>query len=217
MQEDIRVIYNTLYEHYGDLAWWPADTPYEVMLGAILTQNTNWKNVELALANLEGNLTPEYIETIELDELTKLIRPAGFFNQKALYLKEMTLWFKRYNYDINTVRQEPLDKLRHELLNVRGIGPETADSILLYAFNLETFVIDAYTKRIFYRYGLDLGSKYEDLRRAFMESLPKDVEIYNHYHGLIVEHAKTHCKKKPICTGCPLLANCERRGLEAIV
>ncbi|MDR0324740.1 MAG: endonuclease III domain-containing protein, partial [Oscillospiraceae bacterium] len=142
-----------LYGRYGDLGWWPAETPYEVMAGAILTQNTAWGNVEKAIARFEGNLTPERVEAMPPDELADTIRPAGFFNQKAGYLKTLTAWFKRYGYSAENASGRGLEPLREELLALRGIGKETADSILLYALELPTFVVDAYTSRLLTRLG----------------------------------------------------------------
>ena len=140
-------IYEALLAHYGELHWWPAETPYEMMVGAVLTQNTAWGNVEKAIANFGGSLSPEDVANANLAELTKIIRPAGFFNQKAAYLKAVTEWFAKYGYDVPAVQKEPLTKLRTELLSTKGVGQETADAILLYAFGFPTFVVDAYTVR----------------------------------------------------------------------
>ena len=139
-------IYELLNKRYGNLNWWPADSPYEVMVGAVLTQNTNWSNVEKALANFANfgkTLTPELIEEMPTEELIEIIRPAGFFNQKAVYLNAVTAWVKKYDYDIDKVKSGNLEPLRKELLAVKGVGKETADSILLYAFNFPTLVINS--------------------------------------------------------------------------
>ncbi len=198
-----------LSEHYGDLHWWPAETPYEVMVGAILTQNTAWSNVETAIARFGGDLTPERVETIPTEELTEFIRPAGFFNQKARYIKALTEWYKQYGYSIETARRTSLSELRKELLAVRGVGKETADSILLYALGLPSFVVDAYTKRLLGRLGVTAISGYDRIKAFFEESLPKDAGLYNNLHAMIVINAKEHCRAKPKCAGCPLENHCE--------
>jgi endonuclease-3 related protein len=202
-------IYKRLLAEYGDLRWWPARTPYEVIVGAVLTQNTTWVNVEKAIANFgEAGPKPEFVSAAGLPKLTEIIRPAGFFNQKAGYLKSVTEWFYGYGYDVRMVKREPLEKLRRELLSTKGIGPETADSILLYAFDLPTFVIDAYTMRLCERYPIDAGKSYAQVKAYFENSLPKDVDVYNNFHALIVENAKERCRKKPSCGKCPLNRGC---------
>lgn len=206
-------IYSTLFDYYGDLEWWPAKTAYEVIVGAILTQNTAWTNVEKAIANLGDKLSPEIIEGMALAELTRLIRPAGFYNAKAGYLKAVTTWFKRYHYDEDLVKKESMSNLRRELLAVKGVGQETADAILLYAFRFPSFVVDAYTHRLCRRYPLDVGKSYKDVKRYFEGNLPHQRDLYHHFHALIVIHAKEHCKKKPICEGCPLAENCRRLNI----
>ena len=197
-------LYETLLSHYGEPRWWPAKTPYEVIVGAVLTQNCAWSNVEKAIANFGDELMPETVINMDTDMLIDIIRPAGFFNQKADYLKNVTAWFVRYSYDVTAVQHEPLDKLRSELLSTRGIGRETADSILLYAFNLPTFVVDAYTNRLCERYPIDAGKNYDAVKAFFEANLPKSADVYNRFHALIVINAKEHCKKKPMCGGCPL-------------
>jgi len=201
-------IYETLYVHYGDLHWWPAKTPYEVIVGAILTQNTAWSNVEKAISNFGARLAPEFVAHTDIAELAEIIRSAGFFNQKAAYLKAITAWFAGYGYDVPTVQQEPLDKLRTELLRVKGVGQETADSVLLYAFGFPTFVVDSYTHRLCGRYPINAGESYGAVKAYFEKNLPKNAELYNNFHALIVINAKEHCRKKPLCDGCPLGARC---------
>ena len=206
-------IYETLLAHYGELHWWPAETPYEMMVGAVLTQNTAWGNVEKAIANFGGNLSPEDVADANLAELTEIIRPAGFFNQKAAYLKAVTEWFAKYGYDVPTVQREPLTKLRTELLSTKGVGQETADAILLYAFGFPTFVVDAYTVRFCGRYPLEAGKGYSEVKAFFEGALPRSSEVYNNFHALIVINAKENCRKKPACEACPLLGGCGRRGV----
>jgi len=197
-------IYETLLKHFGPQAWWPvrgkANPVYEICVGAILTQNTAWANVEKALDNLIkiNMLEPKKILATPDKKLQKLIRPAGFFNQKAERLKI----FSRFFLD----NPKPT---REQLLALKGIGPETADSIMLYAFDRPHFVIDAYTRRVFSRLGLVKGADYEELQRFFEENLPKKVSLYKEYHALIVELAKTYCKKIPQCGKCPLKSVCE--------
>jgi endonuclease-3 related protein len=207
-------IYHALSERYGNLKWWPAKTPYEVIVGAILTQNTAWGNVEKAIANFAGDLSPECVTNLDTDALIEIIRPAGFFNQKAVYLKAVTAWFGRYDFDVSSVRKLPLAQTRAELLSIKGVGNETADSILLYAFGLPSFVVDAYTMRLLSRLPIDAGRKYENVKGYFESNLPRGVEIYNNFHALIVVNAKEHCRKKPVCKGCPLSGVCDRNNEE---
>lgn len=204
-------VYQHLYERYGQLDWWPANSLYEMMLGAVLTQNTAWSNVEKALERLGTHISPEEIEAMSEEELAEKIRPAGFFNQKALYIRALTQWYKGYGYRREAVEAKDLRFLRRELLEIKGIGRETADCILLYGFNKPTFVIDAYTKRLLARLRLVPSEKqdYEPLRLRFQEALPRDVFLYNNYHALIVINAKTCCRKKsPLCPQCPLESIC---------
>ncbi|MDR1765181.1 MAG: hypothetical protein LBR77_03645 [Lachnospiraceae bacterium] len=321
-------IYERLFAHYGDLHWWPARTPYEVIVGAVLTQNTAWVNVEKAIARfgvsatqetaakadgrpactsaggvkpretgvkrkaipgaaekdaslgggatqeaaaqpiggtrevrdgIGGGISPERVAGLPVEELADIIRPAGFFNQKAVYLKAVTEWFGQYGYDVGEVQKQPLGEVRAKLLRVKGIGEETADSILLYAFGFPTFVVDAYTIRLCERYPVEVkyatddghhtgqphqtpfdrgetesavggtapyaikprngsipgdgyragrGGRYAAVQAHFEAALPPDAQVYNHFHALIVENAKGHCRKKPICGGCPLFDGC---------
>lgn len=211
MDDKLLSIYETLLAHYGELHWWPAKTPYEVLVGAVLTQNTAWSNVEKAIANFGDSLSPEAVAKADRAELTEIIRPAGFFNQKADYLKAVTAWYAQYGYDAATVQREPFAKLRAELLSTKGVGPETADSMLLYAFGFPTFVVDAYTIRLCGRYPIEAGKGYAPVKAHFESILPQSAEIYNRFHALIVINAKEHCRKKPSCTDCPLGERCERR------
>lgn len=193
-------IYNALYAHYGPQHWWPGDTPFEVMVGAILTQNTNWGNVEKAIANLKsaGALSAEAIHKMPEPELAELIRPSGYYNIKAKRLKAFISYFmETYGGDVVAMKGAGCERLRREVLVVNGVGPETADSILLYALGCSTFVVDAYTKRIFSRHGFFAeDADYHDVRAFFMDNLPADVKLYNEYHALIVRLAKDRCLKK---------------------
>jgi endonuclease III related protein len=207
-QQKLLDIYNRLYKHYGPQHWWPGETQFEIIVGAILTQNTNWANVEKAIVNLKqgGYLTPEGLHELPLDRLAQLIRPAGYFNIKAKRLKCFIDWlFEKHSGRLESLKALPLSVLREQLLAIKGIGPETADSICLYAFKKPIFVVDAYTARIFGRHGMiEPGSGYEQIQELFQAGLDKDAQLFNEFHALIVQVGKKHCKPKPICTGCPL-------------
>jgi endonuclease-3 related protein len=206
--KELSVIYNRLLSFFGEQGWWPAETPFEVMVGAILTQNTAWRNVEHAIVRLKeaGVLTPEGLHRITERRLARLIRPAGYYNIKASRLKALIAFLTReYGGDLQRMFREPLALLRERILMVKGVGPETADSILLYAGEKPIFVIDAYTKRILSRHGMiPDGASYGVIQDLFMRSLPADVAQYKEYHALFVRLAKTFCKTKPRCAGCPL-------------
>lgn len=202
-------IYHRLYAHFGPSHWWPGEGPLEIMVGAILTQNTAWTNVEKAIRRLkaEGALTAPALDQTDEAVLAEWIRPAGYYRVKAQRLKAFFRFFlEQYQGQVEVMRRRPLEILRKELLSVKGIGPETADSILLYALELPSFVVDAYTHRIFSRHRLipeEIG--YEELRAFFMDRLPEDPALYNEYHALLVRLGKTFCKKtRPHCSDCPL-------------
>ncbi len=207
--EDVELVFSRLLTAYGVQHWWPAQSPYEMMVGAILTQNTAWTNVEKALSALGKALTPEYIARCELGELAEKIRPSGYFNQKAERLKLLTKWFSQYDYDISRARKQSGNLLRRELLAVKGIGPETADSILLYALDKAFFVVDAYTRRIFTRLGFIVPQGYDEFRLSIERLLPRDISVYNEFHALLVIHSKSYCLKQPKCIGCPLGGICQ--------
>jgi endonuclease-3 related protein len=206
------VIFNRLLERFGPRFWWPAETPFEVCIGAILTQNTNWTNVEKAIRALKqaGIMTPAPLRDIAAEELAQLIRPAGYFNLKSARLKDFISWlYLNHDGSLEQMFTVEWHALRLELLRVRGIGPETADSILLYAGKRPTFVVDAYTRRLFHRLGLLAeGAGYDETRILFMDHLPSDAQLFNEYHALIVEQCKQFCRKKPLCQGCPLRTIC---------
>ncbi len=210
---DLVEIYNRLYAAYGTQQWWPARTPYEMMVGAILTQNTAWSNVEKALLQMGENLNPEYVLAAEPEVLAAQIRSSGYHNQKALRLKSLTEWYGEYGYDIHRVREADGEELRRQLLAIKGIGGETADSILTYALDKPFFVVDAYTRRILQRYGYDLPKAYDGLREMIESAVPRTLYVYNEFHALIVRHAKMHCTVKPRCEGCPLEGRCQKRIL----
>lgn len=203
-------IYEKLFAQYGDLHWWPAESPFEVMVGAILTQNTAWGNVEKALQAFQGDLSPKRILGLPQEKLQAIIRPAGFYRQKAQYLKAISRWFSRYHFRVEEVQRESLASLRKELLEVRGVGQETADSILLYAFHFPTFVVDAYTMRLFRRFPIHAGQSYREVKSYCEEKLPRDRVLFQHFHALLVQNGKDHCKTKPSCVGCPLEEDCRK-------
>lgn len=207
-KEVLLEIYDRLFKAFGPQHWWPGDTPFEIAVGAILTQNTNWGNVEKAITNLKKakKLSAKALHAISREELASLIRPAGYFNIKADRLKNfIDLLADRYNGSMKKMKAEDTVSLREKLLGVKGIGPETADSIMLYALEKPVFVIDAYTKRVLSRHGLvPENTEYHDLQDAFHRDLPRDVKFFNEYHALIVKLGKEHCSPKPGCEGCPL-------------
>lgn len=206
--EDLVDIYDRLFAAFGPQHWWPAESRFEMIVGAILTQNTAWKNVEKAIASLKSNavLTPATLREISQSDLSLRIRSSGFFNLKALRLKAFIgFLFDEYDGSLNKMFAESGDRLREKLLAIKGLGPETVDSILLYAGDYPYFVVDAYTRRIFSRHDLiDPKSTYQTIQDFFMERLPADVRLYNEYHALIVKLAKQFCKKEPECLSCPL-------------
>lgn len=205
----VRRIYRKLSSTFGPQYWWPAQTPFEVMVGAILVQNTNWKNVEKAIARLKAKkvLTPRKLHVLSLRQLARYIRPAGYFNVKARRLKNFVAFFiARYSGSVARMRAQPLESLRPQLLTVNGIGEETADSILLYALEKPIFVIDAYTKRIFIRHKIfQPNVTYQKAQEFFHDRLRPSVTLYNEYHALLVHTGKTFCQASSVrCSQCPL-------------
>jgi len=202
------VIYQRLLRHFGPQEWWPARTRFEVIVGAILTQNTNWGNVELAINRLKAQklLTPKSLRETPTKRLAQLIKPSGYFNIKAKRLKNfVSFLYKEYNGDLLRMATDDVTELRQKLLSVNGVGPETADSILLYAFQKPVFVIDAYTKRILVRHNIvGYDADYHQLQRLFMGSIRRDTKMYNEYHALIVKLGKDYCKPNPLCERCIL-------------
>jgi endonuclease-3 related protein len=202
-------LYQRLLAAFGPQHWWPGETPFEVLVGAVLTQNTNWGNVERAINNLkaEGLLSLTALRALEPEQLAALIRPAGYYNLKARRLMNLLdLLVRDFGGDLEALWRLPLERARAALLSSKGVGPETADSILLYAGNLPSFVVDAYTFRVLGRHGLaEPGLDYHGLRARFMGGLPVQAALYNEYHALLVRLGKEHCKKgQPLCAGCPL-------------
>jgi len=208
-----RKIFDVMYDCYGPQHWWPGDTPFEIMLGAVLTQNTSWSNVEKAINALKINITlsPQAIVNTPHKHLAEWLTPVGYFNLKATRLQSYCSWYIDAG-EFAQLNKLSTAELRKTLLSVKGVGPETADDILLYAFSRAVFVIDAYTRRLFSRLGYINGDEaYETLRSHFEESLNKQadkVELFNEYHALIVHHAKYFCKTRPICNECCLRKSC---------
>ena len=206
--DNLKQFYQALLKHYGPQKWWPAETPFEVMLGAVLTQNTSWANVTKALNNLKeaGLLSPEKLHQIDTEQLAELIKPAGYFNIKAKRLSNLLDWlFENYQGSVEQMLADDLSRLRPSLLTVSGIGPETCDSILLYATGKPTFVVDTYTYRVLVRHNLIWeDATYDDIKALFEDNLREDVALYNEYHALLVRVGKECCRPQPRCEGCPL-------------
>lgn len=212
-KETLVKIYDKLLEAFGPQHWWPADDDFEIIVGAILTQSVSWKNVEKAIDNLkaEGLLSLDAILAVDKDKLAALIKSTMYYNQKALKLKNFCRYIKQnYGGDIYSLFEKSIPNMRAELLSIKGIGPETADSIILYAAAKPIFVVDAYTRRIFSRLGfLPDDAKYSQMQDFFMSNLPSDVNLFNEYHALIVRLGKDYCKnKKPLCNECPVKNHC---------
>ncbi len=214
-EKRLRTFYGLMAAHHGPTHWWPGDTPFEIAIGAILTQNTAWSNVEKAIHNLKQRklLTPRTMLACTTEEMEDAIRPSGYFRQKTQRLFRFARFLMdEHRGSLKRLAQHPLPQLREELLALNGIGPETADDILLYACRKPVFVVDAYTRRIFSRHGLvDPNIGYEELRAFFEDNLPPDLDLFSEYHGLIVWTGKDFCRKTPQCEGCPL-APMLRRG-----
>ncbi|MBX3434733.1 MAG: endonuclease III domain-containing protein [Pirellulales bacterium] len=208
MRIDASHVFQTLLAALGPQHWWPANSPLEVMVGAVLVQNTAWANVERAIANLRDAevLEPHRLVELSPEELEALIRPAGYFRVKAKRLANLMRWFVgEYDGSIDALRQADMTSLREELLAINGIGPETADSILLYALEMPALAVDAYTLRIWARHGwIDYDADYSRLQERLVDELPVDPATYNELHALIVEVGKRWCKPQPKCADCPL-------------
>ncbi len=204
----LKAAFDRMFNRFGEQHWWPGDTELEIAVGAILTQNTNWKNVERAITNLKEQnlLSLNALKQLSHKELAELIKPAGYFNIKAKRLKNFIDWLHgRGGFD--AIRGIPTDRLRRELLEINGIGPETADSILLYSLNRPIFVVDAYTRRILHRHGMKNALKmgYDELRTGIEECLPTDAVLFNEFHALLVRAGKEFCRRNsPMCEHCPL-------------
>jgi endonuclease-3 related protein len=212
-------VYERLYAHHGPQGWWPSDGPFETIVGAVLTQNTAWTNVDKALANLRaaGLMTPAALRAVPAPVLAEAIRPSGYFNTKARKLKAVAEHLARYGDDTGAWATREAKELRAELLGVYGIGPETADDIVLYVAGLPSFVIDTYTIRLMERLGVRAGAgRYADWQDLFERHLPTDAPLFNEYHALLDAHAKDICRKRaPRCGACVLASLCKAAPQEA--
>ncbi len=205
-------VYRALRRRYGHRDWWPGDTPFEVMVGAVLTQNTAWSNVELAIGHMKrrGLLEPRSLARARLATIEKAVRPSGYFRQKAERVRGMARHLMdAWDGDLDAFFGRDTLAVREELLSLDGIGPEAADSMLLYAGGHPVFVIDAYTVRMCQRVGLAEGLDYHALQELFMSSLPPDAGLYNDYHAQLVELGKNHCRPRPLCGECPIRRRCD--------
>jgi endonuclease-3 related protein len=216
VRQELEEIYHRFLDRYGPQYWWPADEPFEVIIGAILTQSAAWTNVEQAIINLKkaGALNPTTLNLIPVGNLAALIRPSGYYNAKARKIKAFVEQLVgSYSGSLTEMFARETTALRGELLSIYGIGPETADSIILYAARKPVFVIDAYTRRIIARLGLTTDkASYTALQALFMDNLPHDEKLYNEYHALLVRHGKETCKRSPLCHHCCLSALCRFQG-----
>ena len=217
ISQRLQDIYHRLMYCYGPQHWWPAEGPFEMMVGAVLTQSAAWRNVEKAIANLKaaGALSPQALRRLSLSELVALIRPAGYYNAKALKLKSLAQWLGEGHGDnLDRLLAGNIETLREQLLSIHGIGQETADSIILYAAGKPIFVIDAYTRRIIDRLGLSPEeSSYAAYQALFMDNLPRDSELFQEYHALLVCLAKNVCCRRPLCHKCCLISICPSRSM----
>jgi endonuclease-3 related protein len=206
-------IFQRLMRAYGPQQWWPGDSAFEVMVGAVLTQNTSWVNVERAIGNLKKQkaLTASRIAKMNHNHLARLLTPVGYFNVKATRLKNFCRWYASQGGQ-RKLQHLPTETLRQMLLAINGVGPETADDMLLYAFNRPVFVIDAYTRRLFVRLGIIKGDESYEMLRALFENklvrVKEKISMFNEYHALIVHHAKYYCRSKPVCSECCLRQRC---------
>lgn len=214
----LNTVFEKMLEHYGPQDWWPGESPLEIMIGAVLTQNTSWKNVEKAIANLkDADLVHlSRLHTTRVEELAEIIRPSGYYRLKAKRLHNLISHvMSKYDGDLEWMFSHDVSTLREELLAINGIGPETADSILLYAGNLKTFVVDAYTARILKRHGwIEWEADYHQIQEHFVSEVPAEVEHYNEFHALIVRTGNEFCRKTPKCQGCPLECYLPESGIQ---
>ena len=206
MMLNAKKLYQLLMDTYGRPRWW-SDDPFTVMFQAVLVQNTAWGSVEKTCAAIGSRLAPEAVGAMPLEELEELIRPCGFYKAKARAIKAITVWYGQYNFEQDKVRRISLPKLRKELLAIRGVGAETADVILVYAFYKPSFIVDAYTRRFLSRMGYSFSDD-DSIRRFFQASLPEDAEVYGWCHWLILDQSINACRKSQKCVLCQLKINC---------
>ena len=204
-------VYSLLHDAYGPQHWWPGDSPFEVVIGAILTQSAAWANVEKAIRNLKeaDALSAPALRSLPLGSLARLVYPSGYYNAKAAKIRAFVDHLAAYDDDLDRLFDQDVPSLRRELLGIHGIGDETADSIILYAAGKPSFVIDAYTRRIVQRIGVaPARDSYSAYQALFSEHLPVDEGLFNEYHALLVRLGKDICRKKPLCSRCPLVGVC---------
>lgn len=201
-------LYQKLFHYYGPQGWWPAASDFQMLISAILVQRTNWKNVELALANLGKDAAAERLIQMEEAVLAEKIRPSGFYRMKAKKIKAWLHWFQKYDFQVERIQSVDQAVLRKELLAIHGIGEETADAMMLYAFDKAGFIADTYAMRLFHRIGYQLPKTYHALKIEVENFFPHDLKMHQEFHALIVEHGKQYCKKTPLCENCPLLSFC---------
>ena len=210
--DKLTTVFDALLKRYGPQDWWPGDSPFEMMVGAILTQAASWTNVEKAIVNLKeaDALSPRAIRDMDVDELAQLVYPSGYYNAKARKLKALAHFLgARYGDDLGAMASTDIGPLRDELLAISGIGQETADDILLYPLGKPAFVVDNYTRRLLYRLGLAPETwPYASYRSLFLGSLPENTTMFAEFHALIVRHGKESCRKRPMCAGCCLADIC---------
>ncbi|MFD1415540.1 endonuclease III domain-containing protein [Oceanobacillus jeddahense] len=206
-------LYRKLYQYYGPQEWWPSTSDFQMLISAILVQRTNWKNVELALTNLGEDIKAGELIQMEEAVLAEKIRPSGFYRMKAKKIKAWLHWFQKYSFHIKEVQKVDQAVLRKELLAIHGIGEETADAMMLYAFDKPGFIADNYAMRLFDRIGYCLPKTYHAFKTEVEKTFPHDLEMHQEFHALIVEHGKQYCKKTPLCENCPLVSVC-RMGSE---
>jgi endonuclease-3 related protein len=218
MTANLHQAYDRLLAAFGPQHWWPGESPFEVMVGAVLVQNTAWRNVERAIANLrdESLMDPKALYALPVEELAELIRPAGYYQVKARRLRNLLRFVaEKYDGSLDAMFAGDLHSLRERLLSIHGIGPETADAILLYAGGLPTFVVDSYTHRVLARHGwIGYDASYDEIKDFFESSLPADATLYNEYHALLVRVGKDFCKRLvPKCEACPLACLLPENGI----
>lgn len=201
-------LYEKLYTYYGPQSWWPAASDLQMLISAILVQRTNWKNVEMALRNLGENITAAKLIQMDESELAGKIRPSGFYRMKAKKIQSWLRWFQRYDFNMEVVRGMDAGSLREELMDIYGIGEETADVMMLYAFDKAGFIADNYARRLFERIGFRVAKSYDAFKIEVEKAFPDDLLMHQEFHALIVEHGKSYCQKTPLCERCPLSSIC---------
>lgn len=216
MQNDYEQIYYKLFDYFGPQQWWPAETKLEIIIGAILVQNTTWHNASKAITNLKPVLQLDKLIAMPLDQLAQLIRPSGFYNLKAARIANFLNWFQQYEFNFSKLAYFDTDQLRQKLLSVNGIGRETADVILLYVFERPAFIADAYARRLITRLGKNVPKGYDNFKKVVEENVNLTVQQYNEFHALIIVQGQTFCKATPQCNCCPLATLCLQKKKQLV-